>query len=90
MCCTLRRSSRSQMLNTAQKSAGCASVRPRSSEYANVIGGVGHRLHSVDATPPIVVVRRYALYSDIRSLNTVIVGRNRIPEYSGCRSVAPK
>src|SRR5258705_2071271 len=67
------RSAASHRLNTAQKSAGCASVRPMSIEYVRLIVVLVRPRHSTDAAPPIVVVRRYAMYTETRLLSTVIV-----------------
>src|ERR1019366_2827956 len=65
--CTDSRSADSQALNTAHRSAGCASVRPYSTEYENasVIRPAGR--DSV-TFPPTGVVRRNASNSERRSL----------------------
>ena len=61
------RSASTQALNTAQSSAGCACVSPYSSEYDNCCVTCDSRRVRAKL-PPTGVVRRYALYSDRRSL----------------------
>ena len=88
--CTRRRSSAVHRLNTAQNSAGSAFVRPYSAWYEIVADGRRRRAGMPsEATPPIGVNRRYARYSERRSLNSVTVGTVRRPNSTGCRSVAP-
>ena len=61
------RSASSQALNTAHSRAGCASVRPYSTVYASDCVTCERSRANV-RLPPSGVVRRYALYSERRSL----------------------
>jgi hypothetical protein len=76
--------------NTAQKIAGSAVVRPRSSWYVAVLGRREPGRDASENSTPTGVTRWKALYSEARDVNTVTLGTRLRRKNDGWRSVAPR